>query len=236
MIPDRSDQTNCRWWPQFLAHRLWAASIVVLLALAGGPLCAEDPDAKSAETRDPEPEEVIQPLTTDDPLERVISQMRVAEERISQRDTGAETQSLQRNIVDDLDKLIEIAQQQSRQQRSSPNQQQQQQDDSSQQSKQEQSQQPQPSQQQGATSAQGVTQQQNDQAEQSTQRDDQADEIEIDLQTRNRLITEFWGHLPPAIRQRLLNIREEKDLPKYSDLVRQYFEALAEQGTRKDRQ
>ena len=82
------------------------------------------------------------------------------------------------------------------------------------------------------TGGQTDSRQPDQQPSQTTDRSDRAETIRIDIATRNQLITEIWGHLPPALRQQLLNIREEKYLPKYGDLVRQYFEALAEQGTR----
>lgn len=218
-------------------------AVAVLLAAVVPELPGQTPveheqtaPTQESEPSEPEAEEVIAPISgDDDPLEKVIGQMRQAEHRISARDTGTETQTLQRQIVDDLDRLIELAKQQSRQQRPQSNQQQQPQDDSASQSDQQQSagqQQQQSEKQQGSGATQGVTRQENEQAAQSTERNDKAEEIEVELQRRNQLISEFWGHLPPAIRQQLLNIREEKYLPKYGELVRQYFEALAEQGTR----
>lgn len=49
---------------------------------------------------------------------------------------------------------------------------------------------------------------------------------------RQRLAKDVWGHLPAAMRQELLNVYSEKFLPKYDDLVRKYYEALAEQNRR----
>ena len=45
-----------------------------------------------------------------------------------------------------------------------------------------------------------------------------------------KLTKDVWGHLPPHLREQLLNVYSEKYLPKYEELVRQYYEALAEQS------
>ena len=48
--------------------------------------------------------------------------------------------------------------------------------------------------------------------------------------TPGRMVRDVWGHLPPALRRELLNVYQDKYLPKYDDLVRRYFESLAEEG------
>ena len=47
---------------------------------------------------------------------------------------------------------------------------------------------------------------------------------------QRQILKEIWGHLPPALREKMLNVYSEKYLPRYEDVVRDYFEALAEQG------
>jgi len=49
---------------------------------------------------------------------------------------------------------------------------------------------------------------------------------------RDRLAKDIWGHLPPQLREELLNVYSEKYLPKYEDLVRKYYEALADESQR----
>ena len=56
----------------------------------------------------------------------------------------------------------------------------------------------------------------------------QARERAAALARRRALIDEVWGHLPPAMRERLLNVGSDKLLPKYEDQIRRYYEALAE--------
>ena len=56
----------------------------------------------------------------------------------------------------------------------------------------------------------------------------QARERAAALARRRALIDEVWGHRPPAMRERLLNVGSDKLLPKYEDQIRRYYEALAE--------
>ena len=56
----------------------------------------------------------------------------------------------------------------------------------------------------------------------------QARERAAALARRRALIDEVWGHLPPVMRERLLNVGSDKLLPKYEDQIRRYYEALAE--------
>ncbi len=51
---------------------------------------------------------------------------------------------------------------------------------------------------------------------------------------RQAYIEGVWGHLPAGLRERMLNISRERTLPKYEELVRQYYKALADR--QKDRQ
>lgn len=47
---------------------------------------------------------------------------------------------------------------------------------------------------------------------------------------KDRVVKDVWGHLPPHLRDQLLNVYGEKYLPKYEELVRKYYEVLAEQS------
>ena len=42
------------------------------------------------------------------------------------------------------------------------------------------------------------------------------------------LETGVWGHLPPSIREKLTNVSTDQMLPQYRDLIRRYYESLAE--------
>ncbi len=45
---------------------------------------------------------------------------------------------------------------------------------------------------------------------------------------RSDLVRDAWGHLPPRLREQLLNSRSDQYLPRYDGLVRRYFESLAQ--------
>lgn len=53
---------------------------------------------------------------------------------------------------------------------------------------------------------------------------------QAEQERRRQAVQDFWGHLPPNVREQLLNINTEKFLPKYEDLVRRYYESLAEKS------
>ncbi len=44
---------------------------------------------------------------------------------------------------------------------------------------------------------------------------------------RANMVRDAWGHLPPRLRDQLLNSGSDKYLPQYDSLVRSYFESLA---------
>ena len=47
-----------------------------------------------------------------------------------------------------------------------------------------------------------------------------------------RVIERAWGHLPPALRERVSSADFDKFLPKYEKLIEQYFRRLAEESNR----
>ena len=183
--------------------------------------------------------------TGDDPLERAIQGMRAAHEHIARRETGRPTQQVQQQVVRDLDRLIELAKQQQQQQQqqqqnpqSSP---QPQQPQPEQQQREQPQQQPQPApmpapmpEASPQEAEQGPGGEEREQADDSEQRSEQARLREAELARREAMIQEIWGHLPPAVRQKLLNVSGDKYVPKYEDLARRYFEALAEQESNRD--
>lgn len=47
---------------------------------------------------------------------------------------------------------------------------------------------------------------------------------------KKKLEMDVWGHLPPHMREQLLNTYGERMLPKYQQLVKQFYESLSEQS------
>lgn len=155
------------------------------------------------------------------PLEAVIRQMRTAGKRIGRQEIGPETRALQQQVVRDLQKLIDQARKgQSQWSRSSS------------------AARPHPSvgrkpPQTTTPSTDGGGKPRTGTSRQSTDRQHTTPTPDRRITERRMLVKELWGHLPPALRQRLLNIEGATPLPQYGKLVRRYFESLAEQDTHK---
>lgn len=196
------------------------------------------PDEQTSESdADEEPIETLTaPLTEqtesdESPLERAVEGMRSAHQRIAAEDTGSETRDIQQSVVDELDKLIEMA----RQQQLRPNPTPQQNRPRPQQNQQQQQRQQRGQQTQSQDAARSGTgqpqggQQSKKNPENSEQRAGTSEDREIELLPRRALLNEVWGHLPDRLRQKLLNVESDQYLPQYDTLIRRYFEALAEQ-------
>lgn len=190
-------------------------------------------------------------------LDQLVRKMQSARERLAQADRSPESKSLQQGVVDDLDKLIrELEKPPAKSpppppQSSSPpppmggsdNQPQPAGGQKSASPMGGQTGQPMPQKQPaGAKPQAGTTgnapageggnapqnaaaQSQDSAANTKSQQQRRAEE-----QMKQRLAKDVWGHLPPQLRQELLNVYSEKYLPKYEDMVRRYYEALADES------
>jgi hypothetical protein len=142
--------------------------------------------------------------------------MQVTEERIRNRKTSATTQRLQQQVIDELAKLVE----QARKAKCSGGQP---------------SQNPaggadrkQVDQGQGTPNAQGKQPAEDSRGVRSTERLGQAEAAEARLVRRRALLKQLWGHLPQRVRERMPNTGAEEFLPKYADIIEDYFERLAD--------
>ncbi len=181
-----------------------------------------------------------------DELDRTVKAMRQVGTKLDEGDTSDETRDLQTAILDDIDALIEKLKNPPPQQ-SKPNQKPPQDQSQNPQQKPEHpgekpnsqpktlpGQQPQPK--PGAEqtgSGGGKTQQKNENkgAGESTEDARQKAQARATALARRRaLINEFWGHLRPSVREKLLNVGSEKMLPHYEELIRRYYESLTDSG------
>lgn len=80
---------------------------------------------------------------------------------------------------------------------------------------------------QPATNAPGARTGENANAAESESTDRRRAQHAAELRRQAKLQADIWGHLPPAVREQLLNSYRERTLPQYEDLVRSYYEALA---------
>lgn len=44
----------------------------------------------------------------------------------------------------------------------------------------------------------------------------------------DRVTKDVWGHLPPQLRQKMNQYYQEQFMPRYADLLKQYYAELAE--------
>jgi hypothetical protein len=158
----------------------------------------------------------------EEPLARLGRRMREVEERIAGTKADEPTQKLQREILEDLKKLIEEAIQQQQQSQSQQAQRQQSQRTASRQRvRQSQPSGQQPALQPAETPSQDSTEQ---------LRPDQV--TRPDMRIMNEMAKRIWGHLPPKQRDEMLQNHMEEFLPAYESLIGEYFKALAERQER----
>jgi len=150
-----------------------------------------------------------------DPLVALSRRMRQVEQRLGLERADDETKRMQRDILDDLAKLIEQARQQSQQSSSSSTQQQ----SSASQRRQVTQPELQPGQQQAGQPKEGPSRD-------STERIGRADAQAVDASGMSDLLKDVWGELPPRVREQMRNSFEEQFLPKYELQIREYFKAL----------
>ena len=181
-----------------------------------------------------------------DELDRTVKAMRQVGKKLDEGDTSDETRDLQAGILDDIDALIEKLKNPPQQQ-SKPNQKlPQDQTQNPQQQPQNPGQKPNsqpktPSGQQSQSrpgpeqsgSGGGKTSQKNENEEAGESTEDARQKVQAratDLARRRALINEFWGHLRPSVREKLLNVGSDKMLPHYEELIRRYYESLTDSG------
>jgi hypothetical protein len=187
-------------------------------------------------------------------LEQAIEKMRSAKDRLTQSDTGDDTRKLQNQAADELQKILDLLQQppppsqnqnqqnQNQQQQNQQQNQQQRRNQSRSRSQQQQQrqqrqsgsrrqrqqnrnrqlaqQQPQPAQQQPGERSENP--------QDSQDKLDPAQQKAAEEARRRAVANDVWGHLPPNVREALQKSFNERYLPKYEELVRRYYESLAE--------
>ncbi|MFN0053070.1 MAG: hypothetical protein ACKV0T_12865 [Planctomycetales bacterium] len=170
-------------------------------------------------------------------MERAIAGMRRASERIEASDTTEATLELQQQVIDDLEKLLTLLKQQQKNRQQNP----QSQDPNSQPQQRPQRMTPQqldprnsgkpsPSDADGSQSKPGRDQ---EKSGNSQERTDAARRREAEEARQQQIYKDVWGHLPPHLRAAMQTAFSEKYLPKYDDLVKRYYEALAEKNRRR---
>ena len=170
-----------------------------------------------------------------DELDHAVTSMRDVTERLDRKDVSEETSRLQTSILADIDKLIDKLKSQPPQQDQNSNPDQSDQNSQNRENQpnspnnrpQQQSGNPQPKPQAGDSPSPQPQAGKSEESSEQNQRESR-ERAAAALARRRALINEVWGHLPPAFRERLLNVQSEKLLPGYEALIRRYYESLAE--------
>ena len=164
--------------------------------------------------------------TAPNPVEPIVKRMKAAQTRLKEGDTGPDTRGIQEQVVHDLEKLIDAASRQSESSRSSHK------SPSGGKSPQEsENGSPQPSQAAPRSGADGASATTGGAApgKHGGTRTPRAVQTKVTITGHGTLLREVWGHLPPAMRERVRVDFSETVLPAYDELVRRYFEALLEE-------
>jgi hypothetical protein len=168
-----------------------------------------------------DPKQDPSPATPDEtePRESALSAMLQSFDKLRAAETGKQTQTAQQTAIESLDKLLKSWHQRAAKQQSlarsgqpgpipdkTPNQ------DSS------------------TTDGTGgkPTGRDSAQARNSSDREQTGSDALAELRRQRQLREAVWGHLPPALREKMLNLPHDKTLPKYSEHIRRYYESLAE--------
>lgn len=142
------------------------------------------------------------------PLLRIGARMLGVQQRLRARDLSSATQDTQRQIVEDLNKLIEeLAAQEGRTA-------QRQQASKAAPGKQES--------QQAGTQA----------AVDSGKPPGKAEDAGMVNAAPRETLSEVWGHLPERVRRQIQNVRADEFLPQYRQLIEDYYSRLAEERNR----
>ena len=155
--------------------------------------------------------------SADNPLARLNERMREVQRRMAREQSGEQTQRLEREIADELARLIDQVRRQAQpsgQPKSSS-------------SGASRSQPKQPG--AGAVPAEQAADQP---ARESSDRLRKEKTAKVDAEYQD-LLKDFWGHLPPHLRQQMEQSANEEFLPKYELEISDYFRALNQRGKKR---
>jgi hypothetical protein len=191
-----------------LSHLILGAVLTLLLDLAQPAVAAITSTTPSKQQKDADR----------GPINAIINGMQGAGERLKQGDTGSGTRTMQEKVVDDIQKLIDAAKPKSRDGNQQPNSG----------SRRERGSQDREQQSHGKSGSDASSEPAG--GGQPGRKSGAGKPLPSGKKLVGRpqrpLLREVWGHLPPALRERVPSDFHETILPDYDDLVRRYFEAL----------
>jgi hypothetical protein len=159
--------------------------------------------------RDLEGEDIGQEKKEEHPLLKLGREMRAVQQRIEAKDTAEGTQQLQKEIAGELAKLIEQAKKKPQGNKSPSNNQNK----------------------PGTGSAQSGAESGSPQSkpgQESTQRLEQGNQEQTQMNDVKDALRRIWGHLPEKEREEMIGALGEQFLPKYEQLIEAFYKRLAE--------
>lgn len=177
------------------------------------PACAESPAAaEPQETPDPE---VSVPVE----LQAALERMEAASRRLSSKHTDPQTQMLQQEAAKRLKRAVDALERQLQSQGPSqpqpPN------------ASQTENEMPDEDGQSTGTPRPDDDGASRKNADDSTERSGDAEAQLVEAARRRVLLQGVWGHLRPELQREILDLGDERPLPKYDELVKRYFQSLA---------
>ncbi len=223
MIDQRRFPIRCSRRPVDLQFRRASGpALLSAFAICAAQLaCAADgspaPETDSADVAQvPTPLEVDQPSDPAQLIEQTVELMRIAQKRFAGNQLDDETGRLQRQIQDQLARLLKLSEQQAAQRR---------------QIRPDEQPLESPAPRTSSTGGSGDQRSESSRAGESSEQPRAGEDLtDVEIQRRKDLATAVWGHLPPRLRDRMHGAFSERFLPPYDELVRSYYEALATQG------
>ena len=146
-------------------------------------------------------------LPPENPLARIGQKMRSSQEKIALRDTSAETQTGQKEIISDLSKLIEQTRKQCNCKGGGK-----------------------PGSGKGSAQAgAGTGEARPGAASEATERVGKGETEDAETADVKDVLRRIWGHLPEKMREQMQAQLSEQFLPKYEKLIEEYYKRLAEE-------
>jgi len=193
------------------------------------PEASPKPEAKKPEEsrEDPDREALELEQKMQEAKKRLLENFKLADDRLEKKDAGEGTQQVQRDIVHDLEELIDQTQ------RLQQPQEQQQSSSSSSSSSQRKQQARSRRMQRNRSSARRPTptpEQENPTSQATGNLRKYGKEQQDNMSKIADLYKDVWGHLPETLRQEMDQYSREQFMAKYNDLLKQYYSTIAEKG------
>jgi hypothetical protein len=174
-------------------------------------------------------------------VHRILQQSQAARHSLEEKRVDEQTRAMQQHVVDDLAKLIELLKKASPPKNdsnpppnSNPNPNSQPKPDSgsgsssSANQRKNSGEQPASGESSSGSAADSDGGKNREQPEDSEERHGESRAAKARADRKLRLESDVWGHLPPALREKLLNNYGERMLPQYEEFVRKFYDALSE--------